>query len=259
MLSYHYMSALGRSLELSVASLDKQPLEFGRIDSIRELANPFKRIGATAIHFLTKRYPKLASTLLDLDAGLYGLTYLDHGFESTIYTSGRHVIKSLRSSAEMPEEQKEGLVEKINSDYQSASKYLGMFMLPQEVLIGQHPLGGHSRTIQIVQPHCSLLGNAIIFQPNVPGVDIRDIQDLRQRYPGVEYPLFDFVAQSFKFAGDTGYWPDINGRNNLVLANNPETEVLLIDSRTLNGAHLGIKELISRQLMSLNNALLETN
>jgi polyhydroxyalkanoate synthesis regulator phasin len=254
------MSTIGRMLELSIASQNPDhPIEeLARRQSIQTLPNPAKRVGAFAMHRFSALFPRSAQSLLRYDAGLVGIEYLGYGREATVYRSGDNVIKTIRASADLNEEERQTLVRNIDHEYAQAKQWLPDFMPPQVAHVNEHPLGGTSRTVQIVQSYRPFLDDVTIFQTNTTRVDAEDIDDLRQRFPGIEDPLTDFVDCSYQLASETGFWPDTNGVNNLVLTDSPDPEVQLIDSRTLNASSARISALIDGQLRALRLALLET-
>lgn len=252
------MFRTGRSLELSLASNLAEELERQRRADLAAIGNPLKRAIGLALHKLTVTRPAVAEAALQLEARSAGYSYLGYGAQSSIYRQGDYVIKVDRASASLSDTGRAAKALELRERYALVSRFLQPFLLQNEVVtIAEHPLG-KARNVQIIQPFYSFRQDVEFFTTGNGQVDPERLDQIRRRYPGIESALGEFISRSFHMRASTGYWPDTNGTNNLVLHQDGQ-DLRLIDSQPVGQEHTGVQLLIREQISSLQEALLATN
>lgn len=253
------MLTVARLLELSLASTQNLNWQAEREHEIGQLRNPFKRLGAKGIHYISATQPDASMQIMQAIVARHGLEYLGCGFESSVYKRGDEVIKVHRNSVRMPQYQKEFLRVKKQGEYQLLSQHLGSFLLSQSIVVDVHPLGDGHQAVQTLQPYCDFSESLKIFRKDKDAIDLGALDELCRAHPGIEDTLRDFVEASFTAADQTNCLPDTNGVNNLVIAADAGqvSGLKLIDTQPITPSFPDVQILIRNQLSSLQQGLLE--
>ena len=250
-----------RILELNVAANNDDRMREERQAEVQRVieASPAKGRLLNASLKLSQKAPKLAESLLDILSRGHGYQFLGNGAEYSAYrdTKTGDVVKVHRRSIELSPAERLELAAHRDKQYEDAKQNL-LFLLPQSIEIGEHVLGGGYDAVKLHQPYVEFGQNDAPFMHNQPdGVDLAHLEDLQRRFPGIDEALKDLIASSYKHHEQTGYLPDVNGKNNVVAQ--PGGDVRLLDSGMIGPEQPVHQAIMLGHLRTLGRGLLEVS
>jgi len=120
---------------MSVALHSDSADDFLRENRQRDIENmqrTSERLTAAAINRSTKRHPRAAKLALrGLSKGLANLDYQGNGFWSSVYRSHGQVIKVLRNTVQMTEQERQQFAQERNEMCSRAATVLGSLLFPK--------------------------------------------------------------------------------------------------------------------------------
>lgn len=250
------MLRVARAVEHSLSSTVAPDLAQDRVDKIKTL-RPFPdRIGAMALHRLITAQPELARKAINLMLIPRHLRYISSGADSGVFQRDDQVVKIIRSSVPLSEEEKVAKAQQRTEEFERLHEFMTPFMLSEKTVVDTHPLNPDWRVVQTLQPYCEFepLG---IFSIDDTQVNIGNVYEATKAHAGIEDALTDFVQGSERYHDETGLYPDTNGTNNLVLSGASTPELTLLDTGPIGPNHPAVQVVIAGQLESLAGALRE--
>lgn len=244
------MSRLSNVLELSIATSITPEASSRRRTEIQSLPNKAKRFGALAVHDFAIRFPRSAARL----AGLPATEFIGTGADSSVFRKGDNVIKIHRRSIEMSEPERRRLAQMMDHSHKVMATHMTGFVIDQMVDIQPSPLCSSQRAVQIFQRYHDWSGIGT-FVPDKPEINLQGLERVCRAIPGIDDSLRDFVRSSRTMFEKTGFLPDTNGTDNLVLTQGDSPELILIDGQPIGGDHPGVQAKIISQLQLAEMAL----
>lgn len=220
-------------------------LRENRQRDIENMQRTSERLTAAAINRSTKRHPHAAKLALrGLSKGLANLDYQGNGAWSSVYRSREHVIKVLRNTAQMTEQERQQFAQERNEMCSRAATVLGSLLVPQDYMTGVHPFGDYDVVIarQDYIPGPSL----DLFRTNSTELCASQIADFCETTAKGQAQLEDLVASTFVLHDQQATVPDLNGVDNIRI--DPNQTMRLIDAEPIAYAeHPAVHELILSQ------------
>jgi hypothetical protein len=247
---------IARTLELSVAMHSKSTVSSVRQErsaDIEQMRNPLERHTARRIDRSTARHPKFARIALNgIAHGLAGIGYEGNGAWSSVYRSGDEVVKVLRNTALMSDQERSDFAAKRNDMCTRAAPILGRAIVPQVYETGTHPFGDYRVVVAkqqfIAGPSLDLfVFNTMELQRAAVDAFCSSVSDGQQK-------LQDLAVSTFVLDDQHALVPDINGGDNLRI--DRTGELRLIDAEPVSGeTNPGGRDLILAQAEALSTYL----
>ena len=224
--------SLARTLELSVtyqrAGMDNNGRE-ARAREMADISNPLQRRLAQGIEHFAETHPQAAWRTLDgLARHIAGLQLVGTGYYSTVYRSGEQIIKIIRSTAQLPEQEREAYAATANLECARAAAILPDTITPQRFGVEQHPFGKH--TIVVASQRFVAGATLDLFDFCKPTLRHATVDEYLVGAIDGATELGKIVDGAFAMNDAYSLAPDINGRDNLRVTT-PEGRLSLIDAR----------------------------
>jgi hypothetical protein len=254
---YYYVMNMRNVVGLSLAH-SKDPAAFEkRAADILGISNAAKRMGALTLHHLVEIAPAMMGKFVPDYDGSY--EFIGSGGTATVLRKPEspEVIKVMRSTIDMSETDRQITASSLDTQFRALSKYLGAFVLPQEVSVGAHPMVPHVRAVMVTQPYSESYSPLSLFVPETLRINRSGLESNLAASPSLGTQLSDFINASRELDASSAMLPDTYNAENLGLAGNADGPALvLIDGQPLSAeAHSVQHRWIAQQLLILEGAL----
>ncbi len=233
-------------LECSLATSINRVRSNARKEALKTIPSLPKRAGALALHEFAVRYPDLTKKILGYSDLSSEINFAGAGIESTVFRSGSSVIKVLRATLRMSEDERITFAANKQHDYELMKRHLGSVVIDQSIDIGSHPAIQNSRAVLIHQDyyvHTSL----DIFNQSSETIDSALAETISVENPEIAAAIGSIAESSLRLYEAAGLVPDINGRGNLVIGSD-DNAVHLIDGQPIGPSNPASQQRILFQL-----------
>lgn len=174
------------------------------------------RLAALALHTIVRTRPKIIRSMLTRPYEKRGIEVIGMGYSSTVIRMGDTVMKIIRDSERMSEEQQRDYVKKFQISQDVLLNYLGDYAIPQEFKIAEHPL----------KPK----GFVVSTQPYIEGFSplrINNANFCAGLGNHQKCEISNFTNKAYEMVNESGWVPDILGVDNFGFRDNGSSFVIV--------------------------------